>query len=112
MIEMKPPIDWVRLEVFNCLLKRQGERILMRPPCIFTPYQNQTKIGDATVFILPDQITGLILTKDDGTEIDASKKIKEYTFEAGKLYDLTISKGVQNNTNTRSIDMSVRCVSE
>ena len=80
---------------------------------IFTPYQNQTKIGDATVFILPDQITGLILTKDDGTEIDASKEIKKYTFEAGKVYNLKISKGVQKkNTNTRSIAMSVRCVSE
>ena len=74
---------------------------------------NQPPIGDVTVFILPDQITGLILTKDDGTEIDASEKIKEYTFEAGKLYDLTISKGVQKkNTNTRSIAMSVRCVSK
>lgn len=74
---------------------------------------NQPPIGDVTVFILPDQITGLILTKDDGTEIDASEKIKEYTFEAGKLYDLTISKGVQKkNANGRSIAMSVRCVSE
>lgn len=80
-----------------------------------TPYyQDQTAIGDATVFILPNKITGLILTKKlDGTVIDASKKIKEYTFEAGKLYDLTISKGVQKkNTNSRSIAMSVRCVSE
>lgn len=74
---------------------------------------NQPPIGDVTVFILPDQITGLILTKDDGTEIDASEKIKEYTFEAGKLYDLTISKGVQKkNANGRSIAMSVRCVSK
>lgn len=79
---------------------------------IITPYQNQPTIVDATVFILPDKITGLKLTKDDGTEIDASEKIKEYTFEAGKLYDLTISKGVQKNTNTRSIAMSVRCVSK
>lgn len=78
-----------------------------------TPYyQDQTAIGDATVFILPDKITGLKLIKDDKTVIDASKKIKEYTFEAGKLYDFTISKGVQTNTNTRSIAMSVRCVSE
>lgn len=76
-------------------------------------YQDQTAIGDATVFILPNKITGLILTKKlDGTVIDASKEIKKYTFEAGKLYDLTI-KGVQKtNTNTRSIAMSVRCVSE
>ena len=78
----------------------------------FKPYEDQPTIGDATVFILPDQITGLKLTKDDGTEIDASDKIQKFTFEAGKLYDLTISQGVQNNTNTRSMAMSVRCVSE
>ena len=79
----------------------------------FPTSETQTTIGDVTVFILPDKITGLKLTKDDGTEINASEKIKEYTFEAGKLYDLTISKGVQKkNTNTRSIAMSVRCVSE
>lgn len=76
------------------------------------PYQTQTTIGDATVFILPDKITKLILIKLDGNEIDVSDKIQEYTFEAGKLYKLTISKGVQNNTNSRSIAMSVRCVSE
>ena len=76
------------------------------------PYKDQTTIGDATVFILPDKITKLILTKLDGTEIDVSDKIQEYKFEAGKLYNLTISQGVQNNTNTRSIAMSVRCVSE
>lgn len=72
-----------------------------------------TKIGDVTVFILPDRITGLILTKLDGTVIDASEEIKKHTFEAGKVYNLTISKGVQKkNTNSRSIAMSVRCVSE
>ena len=72
-----------------------------------------TKIGDVTVFILPDRITGLILTKLDGTVIDASEEIKKHTFEAGKVYNLTISKGVQKkNTNNRSIAMSVRCVSE
>ena len=76
------------------------------------PYKDQTTIGDATVFILPNKITGLILIKDGKTEIDVSDKIQNLTFEAGKLYDLTISKGVQNNTNTRSIAMSVRCVSE
>ena len=76
------------------------------------PYQTQTTIGDATVFILPDKITKLKLIKLDGNEIDVSDKIQEYTFEAGKLYKLTISKGVQNNTNSRSIAMSVRCVSE
>ena len=77
-----------------------------------SPYEDQTTIGDATVFILPDKITRLILTTLDGTVIDASDKIKNLTFQAGKLYDLTISKGVQKNTNTRSIAMSVRCVSE
>ena len=77
-----------------------------------SPYEDQPTIGDATVFILPDKITKLILTKLDGTKIDASEKIQKYTFEAGKLYNLTISQGVQNNTNTRSIAMSVRCVPE
>lgn len=95
------------------------------------PFEDQPTIGDATVFILPGKITGLILTTLDGKEIDASKKIKEYTFEAGKLYNLTIkstdasaddkikgrnqyfqSDGEQKNTKNRSIVMSVRCVSE
>ena len=77
------------------------------------PWQNQPTIGDATVFILPDKITKLILTRLDGTEIKDSVKIQEYTFEAGKVYNLTISKGVRKkNTNSRSIAMSVRCVSE
>ena len=80
---------------------------------IFTPYKDNPKIGDVTVFILPDKITGLILTLLDGkTTVDVSAKIQEYTFVAGKVYNLTISKEVQNNTNTRSIAMSVRCVSE
>lgn len=74
------------------------------------PYQTQTTIGDATVFILPDKITKLILTRLDGTEIKDSVKIQKYTFEAGKLYNLTISQ--KKNTKTRSIAMSVRCVSE
>ena len=76
------------------------------------PWQNQTTIGDATVFILPDKITKLILTRLDGTEIKDSVKIQKYTFEAGKVYNLTISKEVQKNTKTRSIAMSFRCVSE
>lgn len=82
---------------------------------IKTYYQDQTAIEDATVFILPDKITGLILTKLDGEEIDASEEIKKHTFLAGKVYNLTISKsnGVRKkNTNSRSIAMSVRCVSE
>lgn len=77
-----------------------------------SPYENQPTIGDATVFILPDRITGLKLTTLDGKEIDVSYKIQNITFEAGKVYNLTISKGVQKNTNSRSIAMSVRCVSE
>ena len=77
----------------------------------FTPYKDHPRIGDVNVFILPNKITGLILTVD-GTEINASEKIKKYKFEAGKLYKLTISKGVQKKTNARSIAMSVRCVSE
>ena len=78
-----------------------------------SPDQGLTTIDDATVFILPDKITGLKLSLLNGTEIDASKEIKKHTFEAGKLYKLTISNGVQKkNTNSRSIAMSVRCVSE
>lgn len=78
-----------------------------------SPYENQPTIGDATVFILPDRIKGLILTPLAGKEIDVSDKIQNITFDAGKRYKLTISKGVQKkNTNSRSIVMSVRCVSE
>ena len=73
--------------------------------------ENQKRIGDATVFILPDRITGLILiNKLDGTEIDVSGKIPNIEFKAGKVYNLTISQ--KKNTKTRSIAMSVRCVSE
>lgn len=76
--------------------------------------ENQKRIGDATVFILPEKITGLkLINKLDGTEIDVTDKIQKYTFKAGKVYNLTISKGVRKkNTNSRSIAMSVRCVSE
>lgn len=78
-------------------------------------YQDQTAIEDATVFILPDKITGLKMWNSVGQEIDASEEIKKHTFLAGKVYNLTISKsnGVRKkNTNSRSIAMSVRCVSE
>lgn len=76
------------------------------------PSKGLTTIGDATVFILPYRIKGLIL-KLDGAEIDASEEIKKHKFYVGKRYKLTISKGVQKkNTNSRSIAMSVRCVSE
>lgn len=75
--------------------------------------KESTKDGDVAVFILPDKITGLKLTLSDGTVIDASEEIQKHTFLAGKLYKLTISKGVQKkNTNSRSIVTSVRCVSE
>lgn len=78
------------------------------------PFDKQQTIGDATVFILPDKITKLILTTLDGEKIDASDKIQNLNlkFKAGKLYDLKISKGEQKNTKTRSIVMSVRCVSK
>lgn len=75
--------------------------------------ENQKRIGDATVFILPDRIKELKLIMLDGTETDVSHKIQNIEFKAGKEYKLTISKGVQKkNTNSRSIAMSVRCVSE
>ena len=69
-----------------------------------------------TVFILPDKITGLWMFDSHGDRIYdpyASEEIKKHTFLAGKVYNLTISKGVRKkNTNSRSIAMSVRCVSE
>lgn len=71
--------------------------------------------NSVTVFILPENITGLQMWDYDHHLIDASEKIKNLEFEAGKVYNLTISKsnGVRKkNTNSRSIAMSVRCVSE
>lgn len=71
--------------------------------------------NSVTVFILPKEITGLQMWDYNGNLIDASEKIKDKKFEAGKVYNLTISKsnGVRKkNTNSRSIAMSVRCVSE
>ena len=71
--------------------------------------------NSVTVFILRDKITGLKMWGSDHHLIDASEKIKNLKFEAGKVYNLTISKsnGVRKkNTNSRSIAMSVRCVSE
>lgn len=72
-----------------------------------------------TIFILPGKITEFQMFDVSGNKIAASdeisKKIQEKTFEAGKPYNLTISKsnGVRKkNTNCRSIAMSVRCVSE
>lgn len=71
--------------------------------------------NSVTVFILPKNITGLQMWDYDHHLIDASEKIKNLEFEAGKVYNLTISKsnGVRKkNTNSRSIAMSVRCVSK
>ena len=75
-------------------------------------YKDLKDNDTVTVFILPDKITGLRMFDYGGNPIDASDKIKNHTFKAGKVYNLKISKGVQKNTNTRSIAMSVRCVSE
>lgn len=82
-------------------------------------YKNKDQIDNnsVTVFILPEKITGLQVWNVAGNKkiADASEEIKkpQYTFKAGKEYNLTISKGVQKkNTNSRSIVMSVRCVSK
>lgn len=80
-------------------------------------------VTSVTVFILPDKITGFQMFgvphgNENAKRIDASDeisdRIKNLTFKAGKEYNLNISsKGVQKkNTNSRSIAMSVRCVSE
>ena len=71
-----------------------------------------------TVFILPDKITGLWMFDTNGNRVYdpyASDEIQKHTFKAGNAYEVTISKskGVRKkNTNSRSIAMSVRCVSE
>lgn len=68
-----------------------------------------------TVFILPGNITGFQMFDFHGDKIvgsDAiSNEIQKKTFDAGKAYKLTIRRA-QKNTNSRSIAMSVRCVSE
>ena len=75
-----------------------------------------------TVFILPGNITGFQMfdvppPNEDGKKIDGSDKISnelqqpQYTFLAGHKYNLKIHRA-QKNTNSRSIAMSVRCVSE
>lgn len=68
-----------------------------------------------TVFILPGNITGFQMFNFSGNKIDGSdaisNEIQKKTFEAGKAYKLTIRRA-QKNTNSRSIAMSVRCVSE
>lgn len=86
-------------------------------------YNDLIRNNSVTVFILPGKITGFQMFgvpppgNENGKRIDASDKIfdgiKNLTFDAGKEYNLTISpKEVQKNTNSRSIAMSVRCVSE
>lgn len=84
---------------------------------VFYKYKDQIDNNSVTVFILPEKITGLQVwnVAGDIKIADASEEIKkpQYTFKAGKEYNLTISKGVRKkNTNSRSIAMSVRCVSE
>lgn len=68
-----------------------------------------------TVFILPGNITGFQMFNFSGNKIDGSdaisNEIQKKTFDAGKAYKLTIRRA-QKNTNSRSIAMSVRCVSE
>lgn len=97
-------------------------------PAVFGFYDlirdNSGATVTATVFILPGKITGFQMfgvphDKEDAKRIDASDeifdRIKNLTFEAGMVYNLKISKsnGVRKkNTNSRSIAMSVRCVSE
>ena len=78
------------------------------------------KNNSVTVFILPDKITRIQMFDDVEPypkiyDTYPSNEIQKHTFEAGKVYNLTISKsnGVRKkNTNSRSIAMSVRCVSE
>ena len=86
---------------------------------VFYKYGDKNLIinNSVTVFILPGKITGFQMFDVPGNRINASDeifdKIQNLTFKAGKVYNLTISKGVQKkNTNSRSIAMSVRCVSE
>lgn len=73
-----------------------------------------------TVFILPGNITGFQMfdvppPNEKGKKIvgsdDISKELQKKTFKAGQAYKLTIRRA-QKNTNSRSIAMSVRCVSE
>ena len=97
-------------------------------PAVFGFYDlirdNSGATVTATVFILPGKITGFQMfgvphDKENAKRIDASDeifdRIKNLTFEAGMVYNLKISKsnGVRKkNTNSRSVAMSVRRVSE
>ena len=84
---------------------------------VFYKYGDKNLIinNSVTVFILPGKITGFQMFDVPGNRINASDeifdKIQNLTFKAGKVYNLTIH-GAQKNTNSRSIAMSVRCVSE
>ena len=79
---------------------------------------HQNNSVTVTVFIMPDNINGLWMFDTNGNRVYdpyVSDEIQKHKFEAGKVYNLTISKsnGVRKkNTNSRSIAMSVRCVSE
>lgn len=73
-----------------------------------------------TIFILPGKITEFQMfdvppPNEKGKKIvgsdDISKELQKKTFKAGQAYKLTIRRA-QKNTNSRSIAMSVRCVSE
>lgn len=85
---------------------------------VFYKHKDQIDNNSVTVFILPKKITGLQAWNVPGDKkiADASVELQQpqYTFKAGKEYNLKISStGVQKkNTNSRSIAMSVRCVSE
>lgn len=78
------------------------------------------KNNSVTVFILPDKITRIQMFSDVKPypkiyDTYPSDEIQKHEFLAGHVYNLTISKsnGVRKkNTNSRSIAMSVRCVSE
>lgn len=80
---------------------------------VFYKYKDLIDNNSVTVFILPEKITGLQVWNVAGDKkiADATEELKQpqYTFLAGKVYNLTIHK---KNTNSRSIAMSVRCVSE
>ena len=76
--------------------------------------------NSVTVFILPKKITRIQMFSDVEPypkiyDTYPSDEIQKHEFLAGHVYNLTISKsnGVRKkNTNSRSIAMSVRCVSE
>lgn len=81
--------------------------------------KDRIKDNSVTVFILPGMITRIQMFSDVDPypkiyDTYPSNKIQQYMFKAGKEYNLKISStGVQkDNPKSRSIAMSVRCVSE